>query len=287
MSETSKNRASNRPLAIVLGTNEIASAVAVHLHRARRAVILSHDRHPPVIRRRMAFHDALYGDPTQVEGIRASRIDKIVDAAGVSSKPGLVAITSMGLTDLLVLRPIEIIVDARMQKHTITPDFRGLARMTIGLGPGFAVGKNCDLAIETRPTSIGTIVDSGMTQMADGVPEPLFGTGRERFAYSSLEGRWRTPFDIGVRVFKGMLVGHIDKERVLAPIDGILSGIVRDGTEVPEGVKIIEVDPRVWRHRQTKIEARPRRIAEATMSAVHILEAQNRAAKALPGIFLN
>jgi xanthine dehydrogenase accessory factor len=47
------------PLALVLGTNEIASAVAVHLKAAGHCVILSHDSFPPVIRRAMAFHDAV------------------------------------------------------------------------------------------------------------------------------------------------------------------------------------------------------------------------------------
>lgn len=56
-------RKGRRPLAIILGTNEIASAIAVHLHRAGWACILSNDPFPPVIRRRMAFHDVLFGDP--------------------------------------------------------------------------------------------------------------------------------------------------------------------------------------------------------------------------------
>ncbi|MGZ9410181.1 MAG: xanthine dehydrogenase, partial [Methylocystis sp.] len=47
---------------ISLGTNEIASAVAARLTWERRRVVLSHDAYPPVIRRGMAFHDALYGD---------------------------------------------------------------------------------------------------------------------------------------------------------------------------------------------------------------------------------
>ncbi len=56
-------------VAVVMGTSEIASAVAVHLHRDGWRVVLSHDPHPPVIRRRMAFHDALFGDPAEVSGV--------------------------------------------------------------------------------------------------------------------------------------------------------------------------------------------------------------------------
>jgi hypothetical protein len=49
----------SRPLAVVMGTNEIASAVAVSLIRAGIPTVLSHDPYPPVIRRGMSFHDAL------------------------------------------------------------------------------------------------------------------------------------------------------------------------------------------------------------------------------------
>jgi len=42
-------------LAVILGTDEIASAVAVNLYRSGYCVVLSHDPLPPVIRRKMAF----------------------------------------------------------------------------------------------------------------------------------------------------------------------------------------------------------------------------------------
>ena len=54
-------RKAGRPLAFILGTNEIASAVAVHMHRAGWAHILSNDPFPPVIRRQMGYYDVLFG----------------------------------------------------------------------------------------------------------------------------------------------------------------------------------------------------------------------------------
>ena len=56
--------------AVILGTNEIASAVAVNLYRGGSSVVLSHDPLPPVIRRKMAFHDALFDDPVVIGGSR-------------------------------------------------------------------------------------------------------------------------------------------------------------------------------------------------------------------------
>lgn len=266
--------AAQRPLAIVLGTNEIATAVAVYLHRAQRAVVLALDPYPPVIRRALAFHDALYGEAKSVEGVHALRCDRITEIAATLATPAQVAITPLGLTDLLVLGAVEMIIDARMQKHTPRQDFRGLAPMVIGLGPGFCVGRNCDLAVETKPLMIGVLVEGGETEPADGISEPLSGAGRERFVYAPFEGRWRTPFEIGRRVYKGMAIGHLDAERISAPIDGLLLGIARDGTEIPEGVKLLEIDPHIFRARHGQMDERPRLIAEATLRAVRILEAQ-------------
>jgi hypothetical protein len=256
--------------AVVLGTNEIASAVAVHLCRAEYAVVLSHDPHPPVIRRKMAFHDALFGDPVAIEGIVGERADTGMRIFNSLWSGGRVLVTGLGLLDLLAVRPVDLLIDARMQKHEVTPDLRRLAGLTIGLGPGFSATSNCDFAIETRPARIGTILRDRWTDPADGVASPLEDAGSERFVYSSVQGRWHTPIEIGTRVFKDFVLGHLSGAPVRAPRDGHLRGIVRDGSEVPAGVKLLEIDPR-GRHAQwTGIDQRGRTIAQATLDAIRI-----------------
>jgi xanthine dehydrogenase accessory factor len=258
----------SRPPALILGTNEIASAVAVYLTAAGYAVILSHDAFPPVVRRAMAFHDALFGDSAIVEEIQGERAETAVEVATVLAKSGHVAVTPLQLPDLAnILRP-PILIDARMQKRRVTPDYRGMAGVTVGLGPNFATGVNCDIAIETRPVRIGTIVRVGSTDQADGISRPLGGVGSERFVYSDREGFWHTPVDIGMRTFRGFVVGHLDGTPVHAPIDGVLRGIVRDSTAVPTGVKLLEIDARGRGASWTGIDERGRSIAEATVKAI-------------------
>ena len=71
-------------------------------------------------------------------------------------------------------------------------------------------------------------------------------------------------------MFVGYPVGRIDGVPVLAPMDGILRGAVRDGLEVPVGVKVIEVDPRGRAARWTGLDDHPRKIAEATLAAIDL-----------------
>lgn len=254
--------------AIILGANEIASAIAVRLAWDRFRVVLSHDPFPPVIRRGMAFHDALYDDRAEVDGIVGQRAESALEIADALARRGRVAVTHLQLTDLITLRAPTVIVDARMQKHRITPDLRGVARLAVGIGPKFRVGDNCDIAVETHPERTGDLVEAGETRLADGVPRALGGAGKERFAYSSHQGIWRTPLDIGALVFKGYVIGHLDGPPIRAPMDGHLRGIARDGTLAPAGVKLVEIDPRGRQACWTGVDERGGAIAAAVAEAI-------------------
>lgn len=259
-----------RLFAVILGTSEIASAIGVQLARAGYCVVLSHDPDPPVIRRKMAFHDALFADTAQVEDVIARRVDDGMQVYQALREPSQVIVTWLGLLDLLPVRQIDLLIDARLQKRRITPDLRRLARLTIGLGPGFSSSFNCDVAVETRPGRIGLVTDRSWTDVADGVASSLGNVGAERFVYSQLAGRWRTPVEIGTRVYKDLVLGHLSGIPVLAPRDGILRGIARDGSEVPAGVKLFEIDPR-GRHAQwTGTDERGRSIARAVQRAIEM-----------------
>lgn len=276
-----------RPLlAVVLGTNEVASAVAIVLRRSGRHVVLSQDPLVPVIRRGMAFHDALFNDMHRVETITAKRVDRVCSVFEAAAADAQVAITPLGLTDLLVLGAVDVIVDARMHKKAIVPDFRGLARVTIGIGPGFAAGGNCDLAVESAPGREGIVLRAAATEPQQPVSRQLGGVGAERFVYSSAPGCWRTALDIGARVFKGVVVGHLGTTKVHAPIDGILRGLARDGTEVPTDVKILEVDPRGRGANWTGVDEPCRRIAEAVLCAILLCEVGRAGLGSRQGTFM-
>ena len=273
-------------LALVLGTNEIASAVAVHLKAAGHRVVLSHDPFPPVIRRGMAFHDALFGDQAIVETIEGERAETATEIATVLRKPHRVAVTPLHLTDLIASFSPRILIDARMQKHRVTPDCRGIVQMTIGLGPNFEVGVNCDIAVETHPVKNGTVVSCGRTDPADGMARPLGGVAAERFVYSDRTGHWHTPIEIGMRIFKGFVLGHLGGLPVHAPIDGIVRGIIRDSTSVPAGVKLLEIDARGRNASWTGIDERGRAIAEASVKAIRLHASRRVMMEAVPGPYL-
>jgi len=263
-------------LAVVMGTSEIASAVAVALTNAGYGVAMIHDPFPPVIRRGMAFHDALYDDSAEVGGVIGERAEHLLEIADVLSRRSRVAVTPLSLGELLAYRAADILVDARLQKDRITPDFRRLARLTIGMGPKFAVGVNCDIAIETRPARAGTVLTSGETEAPDGKARELGGIGRERFVYSDRAGIWRTPMDVGMWVPKNFVIGRHDGFPVRAPMDGFLRGVARDGAQAPAGVKLVEIDPRGRGSCWTGMDARGLELADACVRAIELRPAPAR-----------
>src|ERR1700755_1682373 len=97
--------------AVILGTNEIASAIAVGLHRKGFRIVLSHDPAPPVIRRKMAFHDALFDDAVTVDGIAARRADTGIEIRSLLDTDDAIIITELGLLDLIVVRTLDLLVD--------------------------------------------------------------------------------------------------------------------------------------------------------------------------------
>jgi len=201
---------------VVLGTNEIASAIAVFMTRNGARVVMSHDPMPPVIRRRMAFHDSLYGELTSVQEVYGVNCDHVVEILEEMTHGSRVVVTRLGLSHLLPIGGFDAIIDARMHKAATMPMLRYLAPMTIGLGPGFVAGENCDIAVETHPDFVGQILTAGETLSADGVPSVLGDLRQERFVYSHTPGRWSTHREIDPRGRNALCHGIDQRSSVIA-----------------------------------------------------------------------
>ena len=86
---TSCGSCRSRPIAVILGLDEIASAIAVRVHEAGYSVVMSHDAARPVIRRGMAFINSLYDDPIVLGGLPGIAVHNALEArAKVPSREG-------------------------------------------------------------------------------------------------------------------------------------------------------------------------------------------------------
>ena len=163
---------------------------------------------------------------------------------------------------------VDVIVDARMKKHSTPETFKGAAPLTIGLGPNFTAGETSDIVVETSWEAPGEIIKTGASLPLSGEPQRLGGHGRERYVYAPLAGLLLTTFEIGEHVLVGQTIATLAGTPILAPLTGTLRGLTHSGVNVAQGMKIVEVDPREPDANVRGIGERPRRVAAGVLQAI-------------------
>lgn len=253
---------------LVRGTGDVASAVAIGLLNAGYAVLMHDVPEPTAPRRGMAFTDAVFDGVAILEGIEARRIELTMVDTQLANRQALLVSTAP-FEDTLAAVAWAGLVDARLRKRATPEIQRGLAPVTIGIGPNFSAGENVDYAIESSwGERLGCIVDAGSTLPLAGEPRTLGGVGRERFIYAPIAGRFRTQLHIGDAVTQGEPVAAIGEIVLAAPLAGIVRGLTHDGVTVPEKTKVLEVDPRGDPSSAFGLGERPKRIADGVLHAL-------------------
>ncbi len=252
---------------LIRGSGDVGSAVA-HLLLGRGHEVVIHDvALPAAPRRGMAFADAIFDGACELEGVRARHAE--IAELGEGHRDEVLVCTEPEIGEVLAALLPDVLVDARMRKRARPEAQRGLAPLTIGVGPNFVAGETTDLAIETQwGDELGRVVADGPTKPLGGEPRSFEGHGRDRFVYAPVEGVMHTDKTIAQPVTAGETVATIGDEVLAAPLDGILRGLVHDGVPVAAGAKVVEVDPRSDLTKVIGLGPRPRRIAEGVLEAM-------------------
>jgi xanthine dehydrogenase accessory factor len=259
----------SRPRVLVCGSGDVASAVAHRLFAAGYLVLLAAEAQPTTHRRGMAFADAVFDGQAHLAGVTAMRVDDLSSVLAMMDAHAVLPVVVADWARCLPLVQPDVLVDARMQKRAVPEALRGVAPLTLGLGPNFHAGMNVDCAIETQwGDDLGHVIWQGPTQPLAGEPRAIGGHGRDRLVYAPVAGVFRTTYAIGDSVMVGEVVAHIGTVALAAPLVGVLRGLTHDGVPVGVGTKVIEVDPRgdaagVW-----GIAERPGRIAAGVLAAI-------------------
>ena len=232
----------DRKLIIVRGAGDLATGAIVRLHNAGYKVAALEIREPTVIRRTVAFAEAVYEGTCEVEGVKAERA-VIDDVPSVLERGSVPVIIDPDLSILSSYRPA-ILVDAIIAKRNLGTD-RSLAPFTIALGPGFEAGVDVDAVVETkRGHYLGRVIYSGSAIANTGIPGMIGGYAAERVIHSPVHGIFTGLRRIGDIVRKGEVIAEVSSVPVTATIDGMLRGLLHSGLEVPSGFKIADIDPR-------------------------------------------
>lgn len=237
------------PLVLIRGGGDLASGVALRLHRTGYKIAILELEKPLAVRRTVSFSEAVYEGLQTVEGVTARLVsaDQLQDTMDAGEIPVLVDPNANILRNQFLTSPRStFVIDARLLKIAPEPLATDVA-LHIGLGPGFSAGENCHAVVETRRGhTLGRVYWSGSAQSDSGQPE---GDPR-RVLRAPHEGVLNAFSKISDHVEEGQKIAEVESKtgnqttEIISPIKGILRGLIRSGLEVTEKMKIGDIDPR-------------------------------------------
>lgn len=228
---------------LIRGGGDLASGVAARLHRVGFNILITELAHPMVVRRTVSFAEAIFSGETLVEEIFARRVKLYKEIALVHQSKQIAVIVDRELTVLPKYKPA-VLIDARMMKRPPNTG-KELADMVVGLGPGFTAGENCHAVVETlRGHTLGRVIWQGMAVADTGIPDTVDGMRSKRVLRAPSSGMIKSFVDIGQYLEEGDLIAEVENVKMHAPFKGVLRGLIKDGLDVHEGMKVGDIDPR-------------------------------------------
>ena len=230
---------------MIRGAGDLASGAAAQLHKVGWRIVMTELPRPLSVRCEVCFSRAVYEGVCVVEGIEARRLEQPEDWAALPAH--VIGVTTAEYREVLQKVAPKMVVDGIMAKSN-----RGLslsdAEVVVALGPGFYAGRDCHAVIETqRGPRLGQAIFQGPAAADTGIPGRLAGAALERVLYSPRPGVFHRLSAIGDLVSIGQAVASVDELPIRSAIDGVLRGLLPEGTPVTARMKCGDVDPRCRR----------------------------------------
>ncbi len=258
-------------LVAVKGAGDLATGVIHRLKRAGFAVMATELPHPTVLRRTVAFAEAIALNQMTVEGITAQRAHSIEDILVILEKSFVPILVDPDGMAFKTIQP-GVLVEATLLKHNSGINMND-APIVIALGPGYEAGVDAHAVIETnRGHNLGRVYLEGSAEPNTGVPGTIGGYAGERLLRAPCAGRLYGKRLIGDHIREGDVVAIIQSGETSVPITaaipGILRGLVRDELIVSAGMKVGDIDPRAIREHCFTISDKSRAIGGGVLEAI-------------------
>lgn len=261
----------NDRLVIIRGGGDIASGTIHRLVRCGYRVVVLETQQPTVIRRTVAYANAIFDGDMTIEGIKATKVDHVSQCQKVWDKGHVPVLVDPKGESTQVLKPLAV-VDAILAKKNLGTTMN-MAPIVIGLGPGFEAGRDVHAVVETnRGHYLGRVIHEGPAMTNTGIPGNIDGYSWERVIRAPKAGIVYTEAHIGDMAEQEQCIGHIGDTPILAPLKGVIRGLIHEGIRVTEGFKIGDVDPRGTLDHCFSISDKARAIAGGVLEAILYFE---------------
>lgn len=257
-------------LLLIKGAGDLASGIAVRLHRAGFSIIMTDLTSPTSIRRTVCFSEAIRHGSTTVEGITARFAVDPETALRIVQGGDIAVLADPDALCRFALHP-EVVIDAILAKKNINTAITD-AETVIAVGPGFTAGLDCHAVVETqRGHDLGRVITDGAATPNTGIPGNISGFTTERILRAPCDGIFTGKSRIGDIVQKGDTVATVDGHPVIALISGVVRGLLPDGTPVFCGMKSGDIDPRCEVRHCFTVSDKARAIGGGVLEAILML----------------
>ncbi len=230
-------------LTVIRGAGDLATGIALRLWRAGIRVVMTEIANPTAIRRTVCFSQAIVHGETRVEDVTARRAETPEQALALLENGIVPVLADPEGACIPALRP-DAVVDAILAKKNLGTKITD-APVVIGVGPGFTAGEDCHAVVETmRGHYLGRVIHEGGAIPNTGVPGLIGGFAGERVLRAPADGVFHQLLDIGAQVKMGDIAATVNGEPMVCTLDGVLRGILAEGTPVFKGMKAGDIDPR-------------------------------------------
>lgn len=230
-------------LVVIRGAGDLATGIALRLHRAGYQIVMTDLPAPTSIRRTVCFSEAIRLGEMTVEDISARKAETPEEALTLAQSGVVAVLADPAGACIPTLRP-GAVVDAILAKKNLGTALTD-APVVIGVGPGFTVGTDCHAAVETmRGHSAGPGAVHGSL-----CPTPASPASSAGAAASGSSVPRRTAFlsrrmEIGQLVQEGEIAATVNGKPMRCTLTGCLRGLLQGGLQVHEGMKCGDIDPR-------------------------------------------
>lgn len=228
---------------VIRGGGDLATGVAEVLYQSGFKILILDIEKPSSIRRSVCFSEAIYDGVVKVENIICKKVENENEIEKCWSEKIIPIMVDEKGEIIKKIKP-DVVVDSIIAKKNLGTT-KEMAPITVALGDGFEAGKDVDIVIETmRGHNLGRIITSGRAMKNTGIPGEIKGVSKDRVIYSKANGIFSSVKKIGDTVQKDEIIGYVGDVEIRGKISGVLRGIIREGYEVTENMKIGDIDPR-------------------------------------------
>lgn len=230
-------------LIVIKGAGDLASGIALRLYHCGYKIVLTDLPNPLAIRRTVAFCEAIKGGHMTVEDVTAKRANNKDEVYSLLEEGFIPVLPDPEANIIKEIHP-DVVIDAILAKRNLGTSIDD-ANIVIAVGPGFTAGKDCHAVIESmRGHTLGRAIYDGPALPNTNIPGLIGGFAGERVLRAPCDGIFKSVHKIGDLVKTGDVIGYVEDKPMVSTIDGVLRGLISDGTPVKEGLKSGDVDPR-------------------------------------------